>query len=174
MTNIILFGPPGVGKSTIGKLMADKFDFIFFDGDEVMTNDDRVALSSGQWDDGRRQGVLRRIAERFNALNSEGVQNVVTSVALTMSWMRDELVRQISYGAVFVLVRSELSDEKIVELVSTRSKEGHPINVENFRKFTAAFEAPSMKHKVLINPGNGIDNPNLENNVREITEAIGL
>ena len=151
MTNIILFGPPGVGKSTIGKLMADKFDFIFFDGDEVMTNDDRVALSSGQWDDGRRQGVLRRIAERFNALNSEGVQNVVTSVALTMSWMRDELVRQISYGAVFVLVRSELSDEKIEEAkiqAEKLRKQMENKEVVDYEHFAAELEKSLTRIKI--------------------------
>ena len=168
MINIILFGPPGVGKSTIGKLMQETFDFAFFDGDDVMTDDDNKALKEGQWNDERRRGVLNRIANRINGLNSEGEQKVVTSVALTADWMRRELAGMILMPFNFVLVRSLLSENIIVELVSARSKEGHPISLENFRKFTNAFESPSMRHFILDNPGSVLDNPQLVRNIENI------
>lgn len=43
----ILGGPPGAGKSTIGPILAKKFGFVFFEGDSLVSDEAKTALSTG-------------------------------------------------------------------------------------------------------------------------------
>ena len=39
MRNLFLYGPPGSGKSTLGKLLAERLDLPFLDLDKIVQND---------------------------------------------------------------------------------------------------------------------------------------
>ena len=173
-TNIILFGPPGVGKSTVGLVFRDKFGFTFYDGDDGMTPAEREKVSQGNWTDADREVLLTRLGETINRLSNDSKIGVVTSVALTRQWMRDFLNNKCGESLHFVLVSTKLTNTELEQLIATRrEKEGHAITIESFRKFTAAFETPIMTYLRLENPHDRSKDEELVQNVRHVIDSLG-
>jgi gluconate kinase len=170
---IILFGPPGSGKTTIGKLMAEKFGFCFYDGDDEMTPEEKIRVSNGSWNDEDRHILLARLGHHLSELNQDN-EKLVCSVALTRHWMRDFLEKHLSVQPQFVLIKSGLKPNEVETLVtSRRENEGHPITLESFRRFTAAFEQPPTNWcQELINPQKLEDQLILENRLIQILDRI--
>lgn len=152
--NLLFFGPPGVGKSTIGEQFSRRFDLNFYEGDQEMTAEERQLVSTGGWDDAHREALLERTAQRINQLHDQSETGLVTSIAMTKQWMREFLTEKTDTFLQFVLVISMLNQLEMEELVEKRHQEGHPITVDAFRRYTQAFDQPTMPHHVIMNPHN--------------------
>lgn len=150
--SVVLFGPPGVGKSTVGQVFHDEFGFNFYDGDDEMTPQERALISKGLWGDDNRKLLLIRTAARMNQLHQDAKKGLVTSLALTKQWMREFLTVRTDEFLQFVLVVTLLQQEEMEKKVKVRHAQGHPITVEAFRTFTQAFESPAMAHLTIENP----------------------
>lgn len=167
---LILFGPPGVGKTTIGHIVQNKFGIPFFDADTDKTDEEKRLLATSQWTDANRRAVINRIARRFTELDTG--RGIAIATPLTKQWMRDHLIDQVSEPLHFVLITSQLKPAKIANLVNSRNKEGHPITVEQLHRFTREFEAPTMPHFAIENPQTRINHPELISQIGEILKQI--
>lgn len=168
---IILFGPPGVGKTTIGHIVQNKFGIPFFDADTDKTPEEKHLLATDQWTDENRKAVIDRIAHRLTEVDRE--REIVIATPLTKQWMRDRLITQVQERIHFILITSRLNQERIASLVnSRRQKEGHPINLDQLKRFTQEFEPPTMPYHVIENPQTDLDHPQLIAQISEVLKVI--
>ena len=169
---VILFGPPGVGKSHVGQLLAQECGLTFYDGDTDYTPEEKQLLANGQWNDKHRRAFLTRIAQKINRLDFENETGVAVPIAMTRQWMRD-LLQELCGPLNWVLVKTPLSLDQLEEKVASRqNKEGHLINIEAFRRFTSQFETPTMPHLSLENPHDSTQTEPLKENIHIIWQQI--
>ena len=166
---ILLYGPPGVGKSTVGEVMGEEFGLTFFDGDDEMNASEREKVSSGDWGDNDRRALLLRRAKRINQLYRESKVGVVTASAMTKKWMREFLSDHTDPFLQFVLVSTLIKQAEMDQLIQDRHKQGHPISLEAFHKFTGQFEPPEEPIVQLDNPH---DPAKKEELIKEIARVL--
>jgi gluconokinase len=115
---VIVMGVMGVGKTTIGRLLAEDMGCAFHDGDDLHPPPNREKLSAGiplTSDD--RRGWIAEIVRLIRSLHAGGKCAVIACSALTAA-IRDEL-RAASPNVVIVhlrgskeLIRSRLQERK--------------------------------------------------------------
>jgi len=150
--SLLFFGPPGVGKSTVAKIVGDEYGFAFYEGDDEMTGEERKLVSNGQWGDANRRFLLSRMGTRIDQLYDGSNLGLVTAAAMTKEWMREFLQEQTIVFLQLVLVVSLVSQSEMEKKVADRHAAGHPITVEAFRRFTQQFEPPKIQHFKISNP----------------------
>jgi shikimate kinase len=97
---LVIVGPPGAGKTTVGRLLADRLGVRFVDTDEVASADAGKSVSEIFIEDGE---------ERFRELERAAV---VSSLASD-----DEVVLALGGGAVLnPQTRSDLAKERVLGL----------------------------------------------------------
>jgi gluconate kinase len=169
---LILFGPPGVGKSFVGNLFAARCGLELYDGDTDYTPEEKQLISTGEWNDKHRQVFLERIAGKIGNLESHTQTGILVPIAMTRQWMRDLFDRQFKGQASWVLVKPQISHSQLKDKVTARSKEGHMISPDTFERLTAQFEAPTMPHFTLENPHTREGNSLLEKQIDIIWSQI--
>lgn len=156
-TITIMFGPPGVGKSTICQQVNKMPDCVCLSGDDFITKQGVGRLQQGTWGDHDRIDYLSRMANgAIDAVKTE--RKVVLADAITTVWMREYLKAQIQatglLAIAWVLVTRNFTDDEIDELVAARAAVGHPINSRQvFQRFHDQFDPPSGQFLILNNPG---------------------
>ncbi|SHK26622.1 gluconokinase [Maribacter aquivivus] len=81
---LFLMGVSGSGKSTIGKLLADKLQFPFFDGDSFHPEANVKKMKEGHpLNDDDRQGWLEK-------LNEVGIENLSTGAVIVCSSLKQK------------------------------------------------------------------------------------
>lgn len=89
---IIVMGVSGVGKTTIGKLLAEKLDFIYAEGDAYHPPENVAKMSAGTpLDDNDRQPWLERMAADIDRWLSNS-QNAVLACSALKRRYRDILI----------------------------------------------------------------------------------
>ena len=79
---LFVMGVSGSGKSTIGKLLADKLKFPFFDGDSFHPEANVKKMKEGHpLNDADRQGWLEK-------LNEVGIENISTGAVIVCSSLK--------------------------------------------------------------------------------------
>lgn len=81
---LFLMGVSGSGKSTVGKLLADKLQFPFFDGDSFHPEANVKKMKEGHpLNDDDRQGWLEK-------LNEVGIENLSTGAVIVCSSLKQK------------------------------------------------------------------------------------
>ncbi|MDO6472052.1 gluconokinase [Maribacter sp. 1_MG-2023] len=112
---LFLMGVSGSGKSTIGKLLADKLQFPFFDGDSFHPEANVKKMKEGHpLNDDDRQGWLEK-------LNEVGIENLSTGAVIVCSSLkqkyRTKLGKNLENNHQFVYLEGSF------ELINTRLNE---------------------------------------------------
>ncbi|MFB9659738.1 gluconokinase [Glycomyces mayteni] len=90
-TCLVVMGVTGSGKSTVAKLLADRLDWPFTEGDELHPAGNIAKMSKGvPLTDADREPWLRTIRDRIAAAAARGDSSVVTCSALRRAY-RDVL-----------------------------------------------------------------------------------
>lgn len=165
MSLIILFGPTGAGKTFIGKLLHKKFGYHFYDGDNDLTKEMKLALNSMQLiTDRMRQKFIFRMINVTVKLASE-YANLVISQTFIKEKYRLRLLKRLPL-AQFILVKTK------ADLRHRRRQEraDYPWDETYVKKMDALFETPKIPYRVITNDSNGTDN--LKSSLQQLLSAL--
>ena len=132
----IVMGVSGSGKSTIGKLLAEKFEFSFFDGDDYHPAENVEKMSKGiPLNDSDREGWLKRLNLLAIEYHEKGA--VIACSALKEAY-RLLLNKEIERQMEFVYLKG--SKEEILKRLEERK--GHFMPLELLDSQFSTLEPP--------------------------------
>ena len=114
---LILMGVAGSGKTTLGKKLAEKLDWLFLEGDDFHSDANKMKMGAGiPLTEEDRLPWLKAIGGEINRLASENINAVLACSALKESY-RAQLSRQAPVRWVYLkgsgeLIRRRLEDRK--------------------------------------------------------------
>lgn len=134
----IIMGVSASGKSTVGKLLAERLGWDFYDGDDFHPPANIAKMAAGiPLDDQDRAPWLARLRELIRTCLEQNRPGVLACSALKQSY-RDELL-QGNPGARFVYLRGDY--ETILARISSRP--GHYMKADMLKSQFAALEEPT-------------------------------
>ena len=145
---IFLFGYPGVGKTYVGEILRDDFDFFFYDGDADFGEEIETAIRDGKlFSDQLRDEYFHRLISSTEKLHREH-KNVVMSQTLAKNKSQKMMLDKFP-DAVFVriVVPMEILRERL------KNRKDHLVPLEYAEKVFEYFEDPEVPHIVLHNDG---------------------
>ena len=145
---IFLFGYPGVGKTTVGKILRDDFDFFFYDGDADFGEEIETAIREGKlFSDQLRDEYFHRLISSTAKLQNEH-ENVVMSQTLAKNKSQQMMLEKFP-NAIFVriVVPMEILRERL------KNRKEHLVPLGYAEKVFKYFEEPEVPHKILHNDG---------------------
>ncbi|NBC25568.1 MAG: AAA family ATPase [Bacteroidetes bacterium] len=145
MKNIILMGVSGCGKTLIGKLLAEKLDVTFFDGDDFHPEVNVEKMRSGEpLNDRDRLPWLETVAGQIEEMDRGG-GGVLACSALKQTYR--EILQRADAPVTFVYLKGER------DLIARRlaEREGHYMPAELLDSQFRALEEPANALTVSIN-----------------------
>lgn len=143
---IILMGVCGSGKTTVGRLLAERLGWAFHDGDDLHSEENVQKMTAGTpLTDQDREPWLASIGGVMRACHDAGDSAVVACSALRAAY-RDTL-RRYSAATEFVFLRGE----RAVLLERLRTRKDHFMPGDLLDSQLAALEAPRRAVVVDVN-----------------------
>jgi gluconokinase len=145
---VVIMGPAGCGKSTIGRALAAQFDWPYVDGDALHPPDNVAAMRAGiALTDDQRRPWLAAVAQQIAAWTGVAGGGVLACSALKRTYR--QLLAQAGARTVFVLPR--VRREILIERVAHRP--GHYMPASLVASQLATFENPSDDEGVICVDG---------------------
>lgn len=147
MTTVLIMGVSGCGKTTIGRVLADRLGWQFQEGDALHPAANVAKMAGGTpLSDEDRAPWLQAIVAVMRAWQKSGISGVVTCSALKQAY-RDVLLSDLS-GARLVYLEG---DQRIIaeRLVA---RKGHFMPPALLASQFAVLEPPGPDEKPLIVP----------------------
>ena len=149
----VLFGPPGVGKTYIGGLLAKRKNWHFFDADTIYLNDDelRYLLANGKYDQKARDGFVKKLIMTVqHMLSVNNGEDLVIAEAFTKEKNREEFMKYFDGQVAYIMIHAS-RDLAFERMRARMKKEDHIVDEGVFEFIWDEFEAPNIPHKVLRN-----------------------
>lgn len=149
----VLFGPPGVGKTYIGGLIAQYKDWHFFDADTIYLNDDelRYLLANGKYDQTVRDKFVKKLIMTVqHMLSVNGGRDIVIAEAFTKEKNRSEFMKYFDEQVSYIMIHAS-RDLAFERMRARMKKEEHVVDESVFEFIWDEFEAPKIPHKILRN-----------------------
>lgn len=135
-TVVLLIGPSGAGKTTVGTALAERLGWAFEDADAYHSAEAVAKMARGAGlTDADRAPWLARLAELIDARIGSGAPTVLACSALKASY-RQRLVRP---GVIVVWL--DVAEKVLAERLAGRA--GHFAGPELLASQLAAFEPPA-------------------------------
>lgn len=146
---LVIFGLPGAGKTYVGKVLRDDFNFTFYDGDANLTAEMKRAMKQKQiFTDDMRDKFFADLIKSVSVLNKKHKRLGVAQTFIKEKYRRKFLKN--FPEAKFVLIETEAKLRK-----NRLSKRKSVNDVTYIRSMVKVFEKPHIKHFVLSNNAEG-------------------
>ena len=153
----VVMGVSGIGKTTIGKSLADKLEIPFYDADDYHPDANVEKMSKGMaLNDEDRKGWLQILAKNIEAWSTE--KGAVLACSALKECYRETLTEGLKKQVVFVYLHAEY------DLVYERMKarKGHYFKPEMLNSQFETLEEPTYGLRINVNTSE-------ENILKEIT-----
>ncbi|MDZ7587323.1 MAG: shikimate kinase [Patescibacteria group bacterium] len=165
MSLIILFGPTGAGKTYIGKLLQQKFNYYFYDGDNDLTTEMKQALNSMQTiTDRMRQKFITRLIKSTFKLAAKHKNTVIAQTFIKDKY-RQQLLKKLPH-AQFILIKTQTN----IRYQRRQKRADYPWDKTYVKKMDAIFETPKIPHQIITNNYAGSDN--LKSSLQSLFSAL--
>lgn len=135
---ILLMGVSGVGKSTVGRSLADRLSWRFHDADDLHSPENVARMRSGRpLDDEARLPWLHAVRDLIRTLAQDGRDAVVACSALKASYRRLLLEDVRGVCIVHLTAPAEVLQERVAE------RAGHFMPATLVESQVAALEPPA-------------------------------
>ncbi len=132
----IIMGVSGAGKSTIGKLLAEKMQLPFVEGDDFHPQENIDKMSSGHaLTNEDRKVWIERLTGEINRLEEPSVASCSALNEVVRSWIIDNIQNDVCFIC--------LKGSRRVLLERLQSRKGHFFKVDMLDSQLNAFEIPS-------------------------------
>ena len=146
---LILFGLPGAGKSFAGRLLRDRFGFVFHEADDDIPDDYKRDVAAGQVvDDERRDDYHRHLLDRLAELHAAHPRLAVAVPLLRdrhRRWIQDRLPE-----SIFILVQCEPARWR-----ARLDSRAHTVGLDYAQKIISLYESPTVFHWILDDSAEG-------------------
>lgn len=157
---VFLFGYPGVGKTFVGEILRDDFNFFFYDGDTDFGPELEVAIREGRlFTDEQREQYFQRLSSSIEKLTNQH-ENLVVSQTLAKNSSQKRMLEKFP-NAMFIRIVAPM--ETVRERLKKRKN--HLVPLEYAEKVFEYFEEPQFRYQVLHNDG---DEENIKVQLRKI------
>lgn len=165
----VLFGPPGVGKTYIGGLLAAGLGMKFFDADFLFDDELKKMVRSGNFTTEMREvffDKLRIVTENLLSQLSNN-QDLIIAQAFTKEKNRvdffDYFDKQVKY--IYVHAPKRLAHTRMLDRLLNNP---HIIDENAFEYAWREFEEPKIDHSDIVN--DDLDNGNIIKQFQEINK----
>ena len=135
---LILMGVAGSGKTTLGKKLAEKLDWLFLEGDDFHSDANKMKMGAGiPLTEEDRLPWLKAIGGEINLLASENINAVLACSALKESY-RAQLSRQAPVRWVYLKGSGELIRRRL------EGRKGHFMKPELLDSQFSILEEPQQ------------------------------
>ncbi len=152
MSLIVLFGLPGTGKSFVGKIFQEYFDYYFYDGDNDLTEEMKEAIKTKTvFTDQMRDVFFEKLISKVQDLRSR-IQNLVVTQTFIKEKYRVDLLKKIP-ETKFILIKTKkfIREKRLVQ------RKNYPLDLEYARKMEINFDKPIIDHHVITNNIDGVE-----------------
>lgn len=149
----VLFGPPGVGKTYIGNLLAKHKEWHFFDADTIYLNDDKLQylLQSGKYDQSVRDRFVKKLIMTVqHMLSANDGRDLIIAEAFTKERNRAEFMKYFDDQVTYIMIHAS-RNLAFQRMRARMRKEYHVVDESVFEFVWDEFEAPKIHHKILRN-----------------------
>ncbi|MCM4172946.1 gluconokinase [Arenibacter sp. TNZ] len=143
---LFVIGVSGTGKSTVGKLLAEKLNLAFFDGDDFHSesNVQKMANKNPLTDEDRYDWLL--------TLNKLAVNNKETGAVIVCSALKESYRKLLESKIEDKVIWISLEGSFELLLDRLQKRKGHFMPADLLRSQLDTFEAPTRAIKITIEP----------------------
>jgi len=142
---LVVMGVSGSGKTTVGKLLAERLGWHYQEGDALHPPENVAKMSSGTpLTDADRIPWLQRIAQRIDAWRSSGEAGVVTCSALKRAYRDIIIGDRPDVGLVHLKGSRELIGRRMA------ARKGHFMPTALLDNQFATLQEPSAEERAIV------------------------
>lgn len=149
---IVLFGPPGVGKTYIGQVLERNLKLRFFDADVLFDDEYRRMIRAGQFSDDMREKFFDKLSVTVEHILSKQKNSevLVVAQAFTKEKNRQDFLNRFDGQVKFVLVSAPktIAHNRVLDRLNNLD---HIIDESAFEYVWRVFENPSILYEDLEN-----------------------
>jgi gluconokinase len=134
---VIVMGVSGSGKTTIGRMLADRLDCPFYDGDDFHPPENKAKMAAGiPLEDNDRAGWLSALGDLIRKHSQKGESGVIACSALKEKYRSLLCVKNVEVRFVYLKGSYELILERM------KSRQGHYMKADMLKSQFDALEEP--------------------------------
>lgn len=167
----VLFGPPGVGKTYLGGLIAKSVPSVFFDADVIITEKERMLLQTKKYNQSHRDHFLMRLKSKLIELQTNNDLDVLLTEAFTKNVNRRDFLEYFGDEIAFIEVTADqrLARERVVK---RHLAINHVIDLDAFDHIWKEYEKPDFLCHRIDNSDNMAEDDALLHSYLTIAEDL--
>ena len=153
MSLFILFGLPGAGKTYVGKVFQEDFNYTYHDADDDLPPEMQKALiAQTAITDSMRDKFFQNIVKTIKQLRKK-----YSNIVIAQTFIKEKYRKWILYefhDAQFILIQTEtrIRESRLIKRID------HPLDMEYARQMCRNFDEPEISYQTIDNNTEGTGN----------------